>query len=199
MGNYQPKIITAHTQAEFYSVNYKAKFLVQVLSQKVDYHFLMEVLDIKDNSHVLTISSEKFNPSSVYDEFGLNDFIDEEDKEVETHFLCLFKDGQHTNYGDNEDWTDPRNFKRAALELIETETGEALKENIQLSEREAHLIKLLKQRLTTREIAQEFNLVPRSVDTLLRNLILKFGVKSKKELLDTLTELDDTDFNTTKN
>ena len=77
MGNYQPKIITAHTQAEFYSVNYKAKFLVQVLSQKVDYHFLMEVLDIKDNSHVLTISSEKFNPSSVYDEFGLNDFIDE--------------------------------------------------------------------------------------------------------------------------
>lgn len=71
----------------------------------IKYEYYMDVFEKHSDDKLFTVTSE------------LNSFDDEPNNE--SYFLCMFKDGRHSNFDASNDYGDIEKFEKAAIHLIE--------------------------------------------------------------------------------
>lgn len=198
---YLPKYLAAATREQYESENYEAFFLEDIISGEIEYMYLMIAKNKHDKNTVLVVSCEKYDPVASMLSLGFEEgeFELEEEDMVETHFLCVFRGTKHENYGNKEDWTNPENFKYAALRLIE----EAIEEHLHVNIKYPHTIRFSRQEKivlyfyskgnTTHEIAEKMRLARRTVDTHYKNIMKKLRIERRSTLLQVAIHMDFSD------
>lgn len=198
---YLPKYLAAATREQYESENYEAFFLEDIISGEIEYMYLMIAKNKHDKNTVLVVSCEKYDPVAAMLSLGFEEgeFELEEEDMVETHFLCVFRGPKHENHGNEEDWTNPENFKYAALRLIEEAIEEHLHVNIKhphtirLSRQEKTILYFYTQGKTSNEIAEKMLLARGTVDTHYKNIMKKLRIEKRSTLRQVAMDMDFSD------
>ena len=123
---YAPIIHSAKTTKKYQFGKYEAAFLEQIIAEgPIGYEFMIVVFEQGATDPFLFVTSERNDPGAnaeLAKELGLES---EElpQQEGESHFLCLFDEGGHRNFGDSNDWGNRAKFESEALRILEHRLG----------------------------------------------------------------------------
>ena len=123
---YAPVIQKARPKRRYTFTNYEAVFFDQIVAEgSISYEFMIVVFEKGKQAPFLLVTSEKNDPvaaAAVMKELGLDDITTE--REGASHFLCLFDERGHHNFGDSNDWGNADKFEKAALRILQDRLGE---------------------------------------------------------------------------
>jgi hypothetical protein len=124
---YVPVVQSARTKKRYKFGPYEAAFLDQIVAEgPIGYEYIIVVFEQGATDPFLFVTSER-NDATAAREFFQELELDPDmmpQEQGESHFLCLFDEQGHSNFGDSNDWGDAEKFEAAALKILTERLGE---------------------------------------------------------------------------
>ena len=124
---YAPIIRSAQVVRRYRAGAHQAVLFEEVDAEgPVGYEYIVAVFEPGVRDPGLFVTSERNDPEAAADlmrEMGLEP--EEPDPTQGSHFLCVFDERGHHNFGHSDDWGDLAKFEEAALRVLADRLGAA--------------------------------------------------------------------------